>query len=141
MDRIVIDTNVFISALISTKGASNKLIQLATERDFTVCLSVPLVVEYQAVGMRLQGTQILLPVEDIRGAVDSICTIGEHIEIYFRWRNILNDPDDEQVLELAINGNCKYIVTHNLRDFRGCERFGIDAITPKAFLQKIGAIS
>jgi predicted nucleic acid-binding protein len=99
-----------------------------------------LVVEYEEVAIRLCGTKILLSKEDVERAVDSICTVGEHIEIYFRWRNILNDPDDEQVLEAAINGDCNYIITYNIHDFRGSERFGIEVITPKEFLQKIGAI-
>ncbi len=38
------------------------------------------------------------------------------------------------ILELAFAAGCRYIVTHNIKDFRGCERLGIEAITPRAFL-------
>ena len=38
------------------------------------------------------------------------------------------------ILELAFAGGCRYIVTHNVRHFTGCESFGIDAITPGDFL-------
>ncbi len=41
------------------------------------------------------------------------------------------------VLELAVAANCEYIVTYNLKDFKGVEQFGIEAITPKEFLQRI----
>jgi hypothetical protein len=39
------------------------------------------------------------------------------------------------VLELAVKARCSFIVTYNRRDFAGCERFGIEAITPPAFLR------
>jgi len=52
----------------------------------------------------------------------------------------LSDPNDELVLELAVSAKCEYIVTHNIRDFRGSEKFGIQAITPKEFLQIIGEV-
>lgn len=74
MDRIVIDTNVFVSALMSVRGVSSKLIELAADGAFTVCLSVPLVVEYEEIGLRLQNTKIFLSAKDIESAVDSICT-------------------------------------------------------------------
>ncbi len=44
------------------------------------------------------------------------------------------------VLELAVNAGCKYIVTYNKRDFRGTETFGIEIVTAKEFLEKIGAL-
>ena len=44
------------------------------------------------------------------------------------------------VLELAVEAEVEYIVTHNLKDFHGVEHFGIKAITPKEFLRKIGEI-
>jgi len=52
----------------------------------------------------------------------------------------LSDPDDELVLELAIAAKCRYIVTHNVRDFEGCEKFGIIAIAPGDFLKTISEV-
>jgi hypothetical protein len=56
-------------------------------------------------------------------------------EIFFLWRPFLPDAGDDMILELAFAANCRYIVTHNTRDFRGCERLGIAAITPREFLK------
>ncbi|HKZ81695.1 MAG TPA: PIN domain-containing protein [Pyrinomonadaceae bacterium] len=53
------------------------------------------------------------------------------------WRPFLTDVDDELVLELAVSAGCEYIVTHNTSDFKGTEKFGVQAITPKEFLQII----
>jgi hypothetical protein len=41
------------------------------------------------------------------------------------------------IIELAFAANCSHIVTHNTRDFRGCEEFGIRAVTPREFLKTI----
>lgn len=41
------------------------------------------------------------------------------------------------IVELAFAANCRYIVTHNTRDFRGCEKLSIEAVTPRDFLKMI----
>jgi predicted nucleic acid-binding protein len=56
------------------------------------------------------------------------------------WRPCLSDPDDDHVLEVAVAGRCDGIVTFNLRDFAGTERFGLWIETPKDFLNRIGAL-
>ena len=43
------------------------------------------------------------------------------------------------VLELAVSAGCDYLITYNRKDFRGSEQFGIKVITPREFLNKIGA--
>ena len=50
---------------------------------------------------------------------------------------MLRDPDDDFVLELAFAANCRYIITHNVADFRGCEQLGVTAISPSEFLKLI----
>ena len=69
--------------------------------------------------------------------IDTLCSMAHHHKIYFIWRPFLTDPNDELVLELAVSAQCEYIVTHNIGDFKGCDKFGIQAITPKEFLQII----
>jgi len=44
-------------------------------------------------------------------------------------------PDDDLILELAVAASCRYIVTHNLRDFHGTQKWGVTAVTPAAFLK------
>jgi predicted nucleic acid-binding protein len=53
------------------------------------------------------------------------------------WRPFLKDPQDDHVLELAVAGGCKFIITHNVRDFSGSEKFGVRVVTPRTFLQVI----
>ena len=47
---------------------------------------------------------------------------------------MLPDADDDLVLEVAVAGDVDFIVTHNVRDFKAAQEFGIGILTPKAFL-------
>ncbi|MBW2688339.1 MAG: putative toxin-antitoxin system toxin component, PIN family [Deltaproteobacteria bacterium] len=137
---IVIDTCVFISALRSRNGASFKLLSLIDESKFEFNLSVSLVLEYEAVAKRMSRS-IGLTHQDIDDVIDYLCAVGKHRQVHFLWRPNLKDPGDDFVLELAVESECKYIVTHNVRDFSGSEKFKVKAITPQSFLRVIGAIS
>jgi len=134
--NIVIDTNVVIAALRSKKGASNKLLSLVGIGKFEIHDSVALILEYEEVLQR-QRNELGLSEEEISIFIDSLCSMAHHHNIYFLWRPFLTDVNDELILELAVSANCEYIVTHNVKDFRGSEEFGLQAITPKEFLQII----
>jgi predicted nucleic acid-binding protein len=49
----------------------------------------------------------------------------------------LPDPDDDLFLELAVAARCAYIITHNVRDFRGAEKWGVAVATPGDFLKQL----
>ena len=68
----------------------------------------------------------------------TLCSVAHHQEIHFLWRPVLRDSRDDHVLELATEAGCEIVVTHNVRDFAGSERFGVAAVTPGEFLRKIG---
>jgi putative PIN family toxin of toxin-antitoxin system len=133
---IVLDTNVIISALRSKNGASYKLLSLVGTHQFEIHDSVALILEYEDVIQR-HREDFGLSKEDVSIFIDSLCSMAQHHKIYFLWRPFLSDPNDELVLELAVSAKCEYIVTHNISDFRGSGKFGIQAITPKEFLQII----
>jgi putative PIN family toxin of toxin-antitoxin system len=132
--NVIIDTNVIIAALRSKKGASNKLLTLVGTGKFEIHDSVALILKYEEVLQR-QRNKIGLSEDEVSVFVDSLCSMAHHHNIYFSWRPFLTDVNDELVLELAVSANCEYVVTHNVRDFKGREKFGIRAITPKEFLQ------
>jgi len=46
-------------------------------------------------------------------------------------------PDDDVLLELAFASACRYIVTHNVNDFRGSEQLGVLATSPRDFLNEM----
>ena len=137
--NIVIDTNVVIAALRSKRGASNKLLSLVGTSKFEIHDSVALVLEYEDVIQR-QRVELGLSQDEVSIFIDSLSSMAHHHKIYFLWRPFLTDVNDELVLELAVSANCEYIVTYNVSDFNGSEKFGIRAITPKEFLQVISEV-
>lgn len=138
--HIVIDTNVFFSAIYSRHRASHKLLLLINSGKFGISVSVPLILEYEDVAKR-NLDNISLSVQDVDDIIDFICAVAAHQKVFYLWRPFLRDPQDDMVLELAVASRCDCIVTFNEKDFHGVEEnFGIKVLTPKAFLQKIGEI-
>lgn len=140
MEHIVIDTNVVVSSLMSSRGASFRLMGMVDSGYFNFHLSTPLVLEYESVCKRLLGEKIKLTPDDIDDYVDYLCACGIEQSIYYLWRPYLADANDDMVLELAVKANCSWIVTFNVPDFRDIERFGIQAIKPLDFLKVIGVL-
>ena len=137
---IVIDTNILVSALRSKRGASSRLLSLLGTGRFNVHISVPLVLEYEEVLIRYRK-ELGLSEEDVQDLVDSICSLAKRQKIYFLVRPFLRDKKDEFVLELAFGASCEYIITYNKRDFRGVERYGLEVLNAREFLEKIGELT
>ena len=137
--RVVLDTNVLVAALRSNRGASFRLLSEVDSGLFEVCLSVPLVLEYEAVLFR-QARAIGLSRTDIGDVLDYICSVARRQPIFFLWRPQLRDPSDDMVLELAVAAGCRFIVTFNTRDFGSARSFSLRVLTPREFLKTIGVI-
>jgi predicted nucleic acid-binding protein len=56
--------------------------------------------------------------EDVSAVLDELASVGKKVELLIRTRPMLLDPNDEMVLETAVNGRADAIVTFNERDFR-----------------------
>jgi putative PIN family toxin of toxin-antitoxin system len=136
--KVVIDTNVVLAALRSLNGASNKLMTLVGTDKFTTCISIGLILEYEDVLSRklhnLKKTQV-------KQFLEYICLVSEHTKVHFLWRPTLKDPGDDMLLELAVAARAPYIITYNMADFKGVDKFNIEAIKPRDFLGLIGELS
>ncbi len=140
MITVVIDTNILVSALQSSRGASYALISRLPSDKFRFALSVPLYLEYQAVLTRKEHMTGASTEEEILAFLRYLCRIAVHQDIFYLWRPWLKDPTDDMILELAVAAQCRYIVTYNLKDFRNIHKFGIEAVIPRQFLEIIGEI-
>lgn len=136
--RIVIDTNVVLSALRSLKEASNRLMQLLGTGKFISCISIGLILEYEDVLMRDAHK---LNKTEIKQFLDYFCLASEHVKIHFSWRPTIKDPNDDMILELAVAAHAAYIVTYNISDFKEADKFNVKIITPKDLLKILGEIS
>ncbi len=132
--KIVIDTNVLVSALRSKHGWSFALLSSIGTGLFDHVVTVPLVMEYEDVLLR--PGMVPLSAAAVHAVVDYLCATGTQQEIHFLWRPLLPDAKDDLVLEAAANGSCAYVVTHNVRDFIGAQKLGIAVTTPADFMGK-----
>lgn len=78
-----------------------------------------------------------VPPEALHKILGFLCSTAHRQKIYYLWRPNLPDPKDDLVLELAVAAQAKHIVTYNLRDFQGAERFGIQIVKPEDFLAQL----
>lgn len=136
--QIVLDTNVLLSGVYSRLGASFQLLNGISVGEIGIHLSVPLLLEYQDVLTR-NITKMQLDASVISSVIDRLCAVGKCQQIYYLWRPVLSDPKDDLVLELAVAARCSHIVTHNVRDFRGADSFGIAVVSPIQLLRALGA--
>ena len=135
--RVVLDTNVLVTAVRSRRGASFALVSLIPTPEFRPCLSVGLYAEWQDALTRPENLPPGRTPEDAVGFVRYLASQSHLQEIHFLWRPFLPDADDDMVLELAFAAGCRHIITHNVKDFRGSEQLGVVTLVPRDFLNLI----
>jgi putative PIN family toxin of toxin-antitoxin system len=137
--RLVLDTSVLVAAIRGQTGASRALVKAALGFRFQFLISNPLVLEYEAVLTRREHLRASrLVASEVGELIDMICAAGIEVRMTRSWRPLLRDPDDEMVLETAINGQADAIVTFNGADFAGIpEQFNVDVLTPREALKRM----
>jgi putative PIN family toxin of toxin-antitoxin system len=130
--RIVLDTNVLVSALRSAAGPSFALVQRIRSASIVMCCSPALFLEYEDVLKRPEQLQAsgLIP-SDIDDILADLATHIFPVSTHYQWRPQLRDPSDEMVLEAAANAGAGAIVTYNLKDFAPAKDFGILVLNPE----------
>lgn len=126
-----------VAAFRSDAGASRQVLLAALAHRFELLLSVPLVLEYEAVLCRPEHLAASgANREDVRDVLEGVIAVGKRVRFAFRWRPALPDPNDDMVLETAINGQAYAIVTFNEHDFNPvAARFGCLVMRPGEFLR------
>jgi putative PIN family toxin of toxin-antitoxin system len=133
MYQIVLDTNVLVAAMRSKHGASYRLLDQLGDTRWRPNVTVAIVLEYEAV-LKRNCEDFGLTEEDVDSVVDAICSQAGLHRMYFHWRPVASDPDDDLVLEGAIASRSDFIITFNKRDFPDSQKFGIRCLTPREFL-------
>jgi predicted nucleic acid-binding protein len=95
--------------------------------------------EYEAVcGKAEQRHAAGLNERQVDAFVNAIIAMAEPVETHFLWRPQLRDPNDEMVLEVAVNGRADALITFNLKDYgEAPRRFGIDLLLPRTAIGRI----
>jgi predicted nucleic acid-binding protein len=137
---LILDTNVIVSSLRSSLGASYRLVNLIDRGVFEIGLTAPLVLEYEEVCKRL-ADELPITLDEVDQMLDFLCRVAKRGIIYFQSRPALSDPDDEMVLEAGIATSASWIVTHNIKDFsQANQKYGMDVLTPGESLERLGVI-
>jgi putative PIN family toxin of toxin-antitoxin system len=141
MLKLVMDTDVMVSAFDSPTGASRALLLAVLNEEARLLLSTPLLFEYESVLTRPAIVRMTgLDAHDIRSVLDEVAGLCQPVARNFSFRPVARDPDDDMVLETAITGGADILATFNLKDMRtGAERFGIRVMRPADALRRIRA--
>jgi len=139
MIRVVLDTDVIVAALRSPGGGSAALLRLARGGHLQLVASVALVLEYEAVATRPEQLRAMgFSRREALATLTDIAALCDEVEGHYLWRPQVQDPDDELVLEAAINGRASHLISFNRRDFVVApSRFGVRLCTPAEFLRSI----
>ena len=139
MMKCVLDTDVIIAAMRSPSGASAALLGLIMNKRAIMLASVPLFFEYEAKCTDpVHWTAAGLNRDQAMLFVNGLASLIKPVKTHFLWRPTLNDPNDEMVLEVAVNGQANAIVTFNLKDYGSVPNtFNIDVLNPSDALRRV----
>lgn len=137
--KVVIDTSVFISALITKDGKAREILRMIFHSKLSPQMSEALFKEYEEVVKRKKIQSLtplsLLEQNELFEAFLSTCQWNE---IYYMWRPNLKDENDNFVVELAVASGAKAIITYNAKDFENAELvFKHKILTPEEFIKEL----
>jgi putative PIN family toxin of toxin-antitoxin system len=139
VSKIVIDTNVFVSALLSEDGAARAVLRMALTGEVRPLFGNALFAEYESLLSRSELWRTCpVSASDREFLLDALLACSDWLRIHFLWRPNLIDEADNHVLELAVAGGAEAVVTANARDFSRAELVFPDVVilTPGAFLKR-----
>jgi len=136
--RAVLDANVYVSAIIQPAGPPGRLIErFLRDASFELVLTPAIVDEvlralgYRKVRKLLRGTDAQLWFEDIVVLADVVTDR--------QLSGVCKDPDDDKYLGAALEGRASHVVTGDRRFLALGEHRGVEIVTPRAFLDLLGA--
>ncbi|KYC37852.1 DNA-binding protein [Scytonema hofmannii PCC 7110] len=137
--QIVLNTNVLLAGLRSNRGASYKLLTILNDTRWQLNISTALIFEYEEI-LKREKDQLTLTSKEIDDVIEAICAIANRCSIFYLWRPLARDPDDDFLIDLAVEARVDFIITYNQKDLQAAEKFGIRVVSPKEFLQHVGEI-
>lgn len=134
MLRVVLDTNVIVSGLLHPKGGPSTILDSATSKRFRIFVSESIIGEYSEVLAR-----DYLHIDQAKAS--RFMKALREVAILVRPRERVvaaRDPDDDMILECAVEAGAGFVVTGNTRDFPPKFR-GVRVVTPRDFLVILGS--
>ncbi len=131
--KIVLDTNVLVSGVLTPDGPPGKILLLLTRPDAVRLLVSPeILTEYLEV---LTREKFGLQDETIAFLLHNLTGLAENV-IPKQKLELLPDPDDSKFLECAVEGKASFLITGNIKHFPSTVYKQVRIITPAAFIKK-----
>ena len=133
--RVVIDTNVLVSAMLVEGSVPDQVTRLALAGRFVWLVDTRIVSEYREVLQRPTFAFDVAAVRDLLAVVDAYAEwiVADPLPL------TLPDESDRPFVEVAVAGGADVIVTGNVADFRVAEgRLGVRILNPRRFLDLLG---
>lgn len=127
------DTNVLYAAFRSRLGASFEVFHRLRLGQWTAVVSNHLVHEYEE-NLKTKAPELGLSLDDVDEVLNAMCAQGEEWQLQPGWWPILTDPDDEPLVQLALESAAHRILTHNVRHLALATQVGIEVLKPSQFL-------
>ena len=122
MATLVVDTSVFVSALIGAQGPSREVLRRCLNGEYDPVVSNSLYLEYEEVCKRRRILNSSpLSSGEIRDLLNAFYSVCSWVPIYYLWRPNSLDEGDNFLIELALAGSASHIVTNNVRDLKNTE--------------------
>ena len=106
--RIVVDTNVLLTS-ISRKSGTRWLFDAIIGQSVTLLITNEISTEYREI-IAQRADEIVA--ENVTGTLVNLASV-EKVEVYFYWRLITADPDDNKFVDCAFSGSADHIVTYD----------------------------
>jgi putative PIN family toxin of toxin-antitoxin system len=132
MQRIVLDTNVIVSALISDGIPFQIISELVFEKKVSVCISGSVFEEYIEVSGRSKFFKFLNFKDKADTFISKIEELAEKYSPDIKL-NLLTDESDNKFLELSIFANVEFLITGNTNDFTEKKYQNVNVVTPREY--------
>ena len=136
---LVLDSNILVSGLRASRGASHALLQkIAHDDRLRLHVSTPVVLEYEEVLIR-ELVPSHFTADQISSFLDDLIARSIRHSSVVRRRPISADPDDDALIELALTSGADALITHNLSDFTSINQMGVALLTPGGLLRLLNS--
>lgn len=130
--RVVLDTNVLVSGLLSAAGPPAWIVEAVLTGDLNLALNMAIRQEYEDV---LRRPEFRFPAPQVETLLSVVDRFGLWVAAVPPWPGALPDPDDEPFLGVAA-ATGSVLVTGNLRHFPARSRRGVTVLTPRELVEQ-----
>jgi uncharacterized protein len=138
--RLVIDTNVFVSAVLSPEGTSRTVLRRCLQGVDEPIMGQALFSEHESLLERPDvWVRSLITKQERKTLWHAYLNICRWVRVYYLWRPNLPDEADNHLIELAVAGGAEALLTYNVRDFASPELHfpHLKIYTPPQFLREV----